>query len=61
VAHDAGDYWPRRGLRKRPGTVTFRIGPPVDPAGREPREVNEEIQAWVEAQIAELRKCNPGP
>jgi 1-acyl-sn-glycerol-3-phosphate acyltransferase len=60
VAHDAGDYWPRRGLRKRPGTVTFRIGPPVDPAGREPREVNEEIQAWVEAQVADLRGGKPG-
>jgi len=56
VAHNAGDYWPRRGLRKRPGTVTFRIGPPVDPAGREPRAVNQEIQNWVEAQVAELRR-----
>ncbi|RMF98150.1 MAG: 1-acyl-sn-glycerol-3-phosphate acyltransferase [Gammaproteobacteria bacterium] len=55
VAHDAGYYWPRRGLRKRPGTVRFVIGEPVDPAGRDPREVNEEIQAWVEATIAELR------
>lgn len=55
VAHDAGDYWPRRGWVKRPGTVTFRIGQPVDPAGREPRQVNDEIQAWVEAQVAELR------
>lgn len=58
VAHDAGDYWPRRGLRKRSGTVTFRIGPPVDPAGREPREVAEAIQAWIETQIAELRIRN---
>jgi len=57
VAHDAGDYWPRRGLRKHPGTVTFRIGKPVDPAGRDPRHVNEEIQAWIEAQIAELRSA----
>lgn len=55
VAHDAGDYWPRRGWVKRPGTVTFRIGRPVDPAGRDPRQVNEEIQAWVEAQVAQLR------
>jgi 1-acyl-sn-glycerol-3-phosphate acyltransferase len=60
VAHDAGDYWPRRGWVKRPGTVTFRIGRPVDPAGRDPRRVNEEIQAWVEAQIAELRGKAPG-
>lgn len=55
VAHDAGDFWPRRGLRKHRGTVTFRIGPPVDPAGREPRQVNEQVQAWTEAQVAELR------
>ncbi len=54
VAHNAGYFWPRRGLRKRPGTVRFVIGPPVDPAGRDPREVNSEIQAWVEAQVAEL-------
>ena len=56
VSHDAGDFWPRRGWIKRPGTVTFRIGPPVDPAGRDPREINEQLQAWVEAQIAELRR-----
>lgn len=55
VAHDAGDFWPRRGLRKHRGTVTFRIGSPVDPAGREPRGVNEQVQAWIEAQVAELR------
>ena len=55
VAHNAGDFWPRRGWRKRAGTVTFRIGPPVDPRGRDPREVNESIQAWVEAEVAKLR------
>jgi 1-acyl-sn-glycerol-3-phosphate acyltransferase len=55
VAHNAGDYWPRRGLRKRAGTVRFCIGPPVDPAGRDAREVTEEIQRWIEAKVAELR------
>ena len=62
VAHDAGDFWPRRGWRKRPGTVTFRIGPPVDPAGRDPRQVNEEIQAWIEGPgrgTAGCRKPRP--
>lgn len=61
VAHDAGDYWPRRGLRKYPGTVTFRIGPPVDPAGRAPRAVAEEIQAWIETQVTEIRSGNSRP
>lgn len=56
VAHNAGDFWPRRGLHKRPGVVRFCIGPPVNPAGREPREVNDEIQAWIEGKVAELRR-----
>jgi 1-acyl-sn-glycerol-3-phosphate acyltransferase len=56
VAHDAGYFWPRRGWLKRPGIVRFCIGPPVDPRGRDPREVNEEIQAWVEKRVAELRR-----
>ncbi len=55
VAHNAGDFWPRRGWRKRPGVITFRIGSPVNPAGRDPRAVNAEIQTWIEAQVAELR------
>jgi len=54
VAHNAGYFWPRRGLRKKPGTIRFVIGPPVDPAGRDPRVVNKEIQAWVEAKVAEI-------
>ena len=55
VAHDAGYFWPRRGLLKKPGTITVVIGPPIDAAGRDPREVNDEVQAWVEATIKRLR------
>lgn len=55
VAHDAGYYWPRRGLLKKRGTITVVIGKPIDPAGRDPREVNEEAQAWIEATIARMR------
>jgi 1-acyl-sn-glycerol-3-phosphate acyltransferase len=54
VAHDAGVYWPRRGLMKKPGTIRLVIGPPVNPSGRDVREVNEEIQAWVEATVRRL-------
>jgi 1-acyl-sn-glycerol-3-phosphate acyltransferase len=54
VAHNAGHYWPRRGLMKKPGTVRVVIGPPVVAAGREARALNEEIQAWVEATVKGL-------
>lgn len=56
VAHNAGYYWPRRGWRKKPGVVRFVIGKPVDPAGRDPREVNREIQDWVETTVAEISR-----
>ncbi len=56
VAHNAGDFWPRRGWRKKSGTVRFCIGPPIDPAGRDPRQVNAEVQQWVEGKVSELRQ-----
>jgi len=55
IAHNAGDFWPRRGWCKKAGTVRFVIGPSVDAAGKEPREVNAEVQAWIEAKVGELR------
>ena len=39
VAHNAGDYWPRRGLLKRPGTIRVVIGPAIESLGRDPREL----------------------
>jgi 1-acyl-sn-glycerol-3-phosphate acyltransferase len=55
VAHDAGYYWARRGLLKKPGTVHVLVGPPIEAAGRDPRIINDEAQAWIEQAIAGLR------
>ena len=55
VAHDAGDYWPRRGLMKKPGRIRVVIGPPVEAAGRDPRTLNAGVQAWIEGTMRELR------
>jgi 1-acyl-sn-glycerol-3-phosphate acyltransferase len=49
IAHDAGYFWPRRGLRKKPGTIRVVIGAPIVAAGRNPRDINAEAQAWIEA------------
>ncbi|MGH8304463.1 MAG: lysophospholipid acyltransferase family protein [Steroidobacteraceae bacterium] len=54
VAHNAGFYWPRRGLLKKPGTVRVVIGASFAAGGRDVREVNEEIQAWVEAAVKSI-------
>jgi 1-acyl-sn-glycerol-3-phosphate acyltransferase len=55
VAHNAGDFWPRRGWLKRPGVVRVVIGPPIATAGREPRDVNDEAQRWIETTVARIR------
>ena len=54
VAHNAGWFWPRRGLMKRKGTIRLIIGPPVVAAGRDVREVNNEVQQWIEATVSRL-------
>jgi 1-acyl-sn-glycerol-3-phosphate acyltransferase len=49
VAHNAGYFWPRRGLMKKPGTIRVVIGKPIVTKGRDPREINEEAQRFIEA------------
>ena len=50
VAHNAGLFWPRNAFLKRPGTVTVRIGPPIDAAHRDAETVNEIARKWIEEQ-----------
>jgi 1-acyl-sn-glycerol-3-phosphate acyltransferase len=54
VAHNAGYFWPRRGLKKKPGVIRVVIGPPIESAGRDPRAINEEAQRWISAELARL-------
>jgi 1-acyl-sn-glycerol-3-phosphate acyltransferase len=54
VAHNAGAYWPRRSWVKRRGVIRVRIGPAIDAAGRDPRELNDQVRAWIEAQVEVL-------
>jgi 1-acyl-sn-glycerol-3-phosphate acyltransferase len=50
VAHNAGLLWPRNAFVKRPGTVTIRIGPCIEPADRDPKTINDLAEAWIEEQ-----------
>ncbi len=54
VAHKAGDLWRRREFIKRPGTVRFVIGPPIDAAGRDPKDTCREVQDWIEGTMREI-------
>jgi 1-acyl-sn-glycerol-3-phosphate acyltransferase len=54
VAHNAGDFWRRNGILKRPGTIEMRVGPLIEPRGRDAADINAEAQAWIEGQMKQL-------
>jgi 1-acyl-sn-glycerol-3-phosphate acyltransferase len=49
VAHNAGYFWPRRGLLKKPGTIRVVIGAPIITRGKDARAINEEAQRFIDA------------
>jgi 1-acyl-sn-glycerol-3-phosphate acyltransferase len=54
VAHNAGEFWPRRGVLKKSGTVRVVIGEPIQAAGKDPRELNAEIRAAIEGSMSRI-------
>ena len=56
VAHNAGDFWPRNGLVKHPGTIQLAIGPAIDSAGRSAAEINQLAESWIEAHVEGIRR-----
>lgn len=54
VIHDAGKYWPRRQFLKTPGTITVRVGQPIETAGKSASEVAKEVNAWMQREYAVL-------
>jgi 1-acyl-sn-glycerol-3-phosphate acyltransferase len=54
VAHNAGYLWPKGIFGKKPGTITMTIGKPISPAGKEPQALMQEVEAWIEGEVARL-------
>jgi 1-acyl-sn-glycerol-3-phosphate acyltransferase len=54
VAHNAGYLWPKGILGKRAGTVTVSIGPPVRTSDGETQRAMNEVESWIENEVARL-------
>jgi 1-acyl-sn-glycerol-3-phosphate acyltransferase len=54
LSHDAGKFWPRRGMVKKAGTIRVVIGEPIPSAGKKPRELNEEVRQAIDAGLAKI-------
>jgi len=51
VAHNSGEYWPKKQFLKKPGTITIVIGPPIQSKDRKPEDILAEAETWIEATM----------
>ena len=56
VAHNAGEFWARNALVKKPGRITVSIGPAIDPSGKTADQITDLAEQWIEA---EMRRISP--
>jgi 1-acyl-sn-glycerol-3-phosphate acyltransferase len=54
LSHNAGAFWPRRSIIKKPGTIRVVIGEAISPQGKNPRQLNEEARLAIEAGLAKI-------
>jgi 1-acyl-sn-glycerol-3-phosphate acyltransferase len=54
VAHNAGEYWPKKAFIKYPGTIQVRIGPMIDSSTMSARELNQAAESWIEGKMDEI-------
>ncbi len=54
IAHNAGVFWRRRGVRKYPGTIQVVIGPAIEADGKSAAELNAQVEEWIESTVAAL-------
>jgi 1-acyl-sn-glycerol-3-phosphate acyltransferase len=61
VAHNAGDFWRRRSLIKRPGVIKVVIGPTIDPKGKTAGEIKDIAEQWINDTVDEISETKAIP
>ncbi|MFA6040688.1 MAG: lysophospholipid acyltransferase family protein [Methylophilus sp.] len=54
VAHNAGRYWRKNAFIKQPGVIQVVIGKPIETQGLKTDQVNQMVEAWIEAEMLKL-------
>ena len=54
VAHNAGEYWPRRSFLKRPGTIRVVIGAPIQSESRTAPDIIRQVEDWIEGTMERI-------
>ncbi len=56
IAHNAGVYWKRRGVKKYPGTIQVRIGSAIETHGKSAAQIIAEVEDWIENEMEKIDK-----
>jgi 1-acyl-sn-glycerol-3-phosphate acyltransferase len=56
IAHNAGCFWGRKQLRKRPGIIDVVIGPPIETKGLSASAINTRAEEWIRSKADRLVK-----
>lgn len=54
IAHNAGRFWRRRGIRKHPGRIQLVIGTPIPVEGKTAQQINAAAETWINETVATL-------
>jgi len=54
VAHNAGRYWAKNTFIKKPGIIRIHIGKPIKAAGLKADALNQQVEQWIESEMAVL-------
>jgi len=54
IAHNAGNFWRRRDIKKYPGVIQVIVGEPIDTKDKTAAEINLEVETWIESQLEEM-------
>jgi len=54
IAHNAGYLWPRNSMIKKPGEITFVIGPVIESNGKNAKQITREVESWIDTTAQSL-------
>jgi 1-acyl-sn-glycerol-3-phosphate acyltransferase len=54
IAVTSGRCWPRRSFWLIPGNIDVSIGPAISAIGREPEELMQQVEHWIETEMRRL-------
>ena len=54
VAHNAGYFWPKNSLLKKPGEITVSIGLSINTSSITPEEANKIAKDWIELEMLKI-------